>query len=123
MTAGKGDQLLMAAALGDVAVLYHHDAIGIADGGKTVGDHEGGATLEQYLQRLLDQYFSVRVNRGGGLVQNKDLSGAPLPGRPCAGTVEAIRPFTGWFLLRLPLQGFCRLHFNRLGGFIQLQKA
>ena len=40
-----GDELVVGAALDDVAVVEHHDHVGVAHGGQAVGDHEDGAAL------------------------------------------------------------------------------
>ena len=40
-----GDELIVGAALDDVAVVEHHDHVGVAHGGQAVGDHEDGAAL------------------------------------------------------------------------------
>ena len=51
------DQLIMAAALNDAALLQNRDAVGIADGGQTVGDDEDGAPLHELVHALLDERF------------------------------------------------------------------
>ena len=66
--AAQGDQLVVGAALGDAAVLHDHDAVRLADGGEAVRDDEGGAALEQRLQRLLDQDLGMGVDGGGRFI-------------------------------------------------------
>ena len=67
-----GDQLLMAATFGDHAVGNGHDPSGGTDGGKPVGNDEGGSALGQGVKGTLDLGFRHRVQRGGGLIQNED---------------------------------------------------
>ena len=43
-----------------------------ADGAQAVGDDDGGAPLQQGVQRLLDQGLGEAVHVGGGFVQDED---------------------------------------------------
>ena len=63
----------MAALLDEAPVLEDEDAVGAADRGEAVRDHEGGAALHQPLQRLLHEPLALRVERAGGLVEQQDL--------------------------------------------------
>ena len=54
------------------AVLHHHDAVRLADGGQAVGDDKGGAPGQQPVQRLLDENLGVGVDGAGGLVRIQD---------------------------------------------------
>jgi len=54
-------QLVVDAGLHDGAVLEDHHRVGVDHGGKTVGDHEGGAALEQQLERFLHLRLRLRV--------------------------------------------------------------
>ena len=51
--AAKCDKLFMAAPLCDSSVYDHCDLIRIAYGGETVGDHQSGTALAQFVQCLL----------------------------------------------------------------------
>ena len=83
MAAGDVDELVVGAGLGDVAALYHHDAVGVSYGGEPVGDDEAGAALEKDIERLLDQQLRTGVDGGGGLVQYQYLG--VVQQRPCEG--------------------------------------
>lgn len=54
------------------SILQHHDLVRILDGRGAVRDDERGAALHQLVQRVLDFAFGVGVQRGCGLVQDKD---------------------------------------------------
>ena len=62
----------MAALLLDLAPGHHRDLVGILDGGKPVGHHQGGAALAQLVQGLLDENFRGVVQSGGCLIQNQN---------------------------------------------------
>src|SRR5215471_21292738 len=53
------EEVGMFAHFGDVPVLQYHDLVGIADGRKAVSNHNGGAPLQNTLQRMLDEHFRV----------------------------------------------------------------
>ncbi len=40
----------MAPLFGHAGRVHHHDAVGVLDGGETVGDDQGGAALGQFEQ-------------------------------------------------------------------------
>src|SRR5690606_20436147 len=48
-------QLLVGALFDDMAVLHHHDQVGVADGGEPVGDDETGAIAAKCRGGLLHQ--------------------------------------------------------------------
>ena len=64
------DQLVMRTTLDDVAMVEHHDHIGIAHGGQAVGDDEDRTALHQVIHTSLHNLFSTRINRGRGLVKD-----------------------------------------------------
>ena len=64
------DQLLMRAAFGNAAVIHHQDLVSVPDGGQTVGNGDDGLAVGQLRDRLLDEMLVLRVDAGGGLVQN-----------------------------------------------------
>ena len=67
-----GDQLVVGALLGDLAVLEHHDPARLADRGEAVGDHDRGAAGEQAPEALLDARLGVEIDVRGRLVQDED---------------------------------------------------
>ena len=67
-----GHQLVVAPQLGDAAVVDHDDAVGVAHGREAVGDDEGGASVHQVGEGLLDEVLALRVEGGGGLVEDED---------------------------------------------------
>ena len=62
----------MGASLDEFALVEDADEIGIADGGKAVGDDEGGAVGAEAIEGLLDKLFSGVVEGGGGLVEQEE---------------------------------------------------
>ncbi len=62
----------MAPAFDDAPALQHQDLVGMADGGKPVGDDEAGAVLHEPVERLLDEAFGGVVHAGRGLVENEN---------------------------------------------------
>ena len=68
----EGEEVVVVAALDDLAVFQHHDGVGVSDGGEAVGDDEGGAVLHQVVHALLDVALGAGVDGGGGLVQHQD---------------------------------------------------
>ena len=66
-----GDQLVVAAALNDAALLQNHDAVCIADGRQAVGNDKAGAAIHQAVHAPLDQRLGAGINGGGRLVQDQ----------------------------------------------------
>ena len=62
----------MGALLHELSVAQHQDPVRPSDGGETVGDHDGGAPLEQAGERALDLALGVAVDVGGRLVEHQD---------------------------------------------------
>ena len=44
-----GNQFFMAAAFNDASVVKYHNYIGVLDGGKSVGDDEGGSVFQKLI--------------------------------------------------------------------------
>ena len=65
------DQLVMRATLDDVAMVEHHDHVGVAHGGQAVGDDEDRTSLHQVIHTSLHNLFSASINRGRGLVKDQ----------------------------------------------------
>ena len=61
----------LAAALDDAALLQHHDAVCIADGGQAVRNDKAGAAVHQAVHAALHQRFGAGIDGGGGLVQDQ----------------------------------------------------
>jgi hypothetical protein len=59
----SGQQFGVMADFNDVAPVEDNDAIGVFNGGQAMGDDEGGATLTEDIQRLLDLAFGLSVQR------------------------------------------------------------
>ena len=55
-----------------VAVVHHHDAIGLQHGRQPMRDDDGGAALHEFLERLLHQPLGFRIQRTGGLVEQQN---------------------------------------------------
>lgn len=64
ISAAEGDQFVVGPAFDDRAGLEDEDAVGVADGGETMGDDEAGATFEEPFERVLDAGFGVRIDGG-----------------------------------------------------------
>ena len=62
----------MRAVFGDTAILHDKDLVGLFDRDQTVGDRDDRLSLGQLGDRLLDQVLVLRIDAGGGLVQNDD---------------------------------------------------
>ena len=68
-----GEQFVVASAFLNPSLIHVEDAGAVLDGGKPVGDNKGGTAFEQLIQTLLQDDFCLRVDAGGGFVQNQDL--------------------------------------------------
>ena len=66
-------QFFVSSLLYDLSVLDHKDYIRVLDGGQSVGDHDGRASLDDLFYGCLDPLFRDRVDRSCSLVQNNDL--------------------------------------------------
>ena len=62
----------MAAALDDLPLVDHHQAVHARDGGQAVGDGDHRLALHQGVEALLDRRLDLRVQRRGGFVQHQD---------------------------------------------------
>ena len=66
------EQLVVRALLHQLAVVQHHDQVGVADRGQAVGDHERGAAHHQVVERVEDHGLGLGVDRRGRLVEDQD---------------------------------------------------
>ena len=62
----------MITALDDLSVLQNHDGIGVAHGGETVSDHEGGPFCHQTIHALLDVLFRSRIDGARRFIEDQD---------------------------------------------------
>jgi hypothetical protein len=46
------------ANFGDLAMVQHHDAVGVLDGGKPVGNDKGGINFTDNLKKLIENRLS-----------------------------------------------------------------
>src|ERR1041384_3213732 len=65
----------MGAALDDLAAFHHEDLVRAADRGEAVGDHERGPAAPQGAQPVLDGGLALRIQAGGGFVEDEDAGG------------------------------------------------
>ena len=63
----------MRADLDDVAVVHDEDHVGVADGGKPVGDDKGSSSFHQVFHAFLDQDLGSCIDGRCGFVENQDL--------------------------------------------------
>ena len=66
------EQGMVVAAFDDAALVHDEDLVGVADGGKAVGDDDGGASGQEALKGLLNEFFRGGVHAGGGFVEDED---------------------------------------------------
>ena len=64
-------QLLVGALVGHPAVVDDDDAVGQAQGRAPVGDQQRRAALHERAQRGVDLLLGLRVDRGGGVVEDQ----------------------------------------------------
>ena len=72
IAAAAPQQIVMQAALDDLAALDHQNGVGVHDGVQAVGDHDGGAVLAEMVDRLLHGFFGFRIQRRGGFIEQDD---------------------------------------------------
>ena len=72
IAAAAAQQIVMPAALDDLAALDHQNGVGVHDGVQAMGDDDGGAVLAEMLDRLLHLLFGFRIQRRGGFIEQDD---------------------------------------------------
>ena len=72
VAAAAPQQIVMQAALDDLAALDHQNGVGVHDGVQAVGDHDGGAVLAEMVDRLLHGFFGFRIQRRSGFIEQDD---------------------------------------------------
>src|SRR5262249_18367337 len=65
------EQLLVGAALHDLAALQDQDLVGALDGGEAVRDHERGPAAAQRAQSILDHALALAVEARRGFVEDQ----------------------------------------------------
>ena len=65
------DQLGMGPFFGDFAFIEDQNTVEHADGGKSMGDDDGGSPGHKPFNGFLDERFGFGVETGGGFVQNE----------------------------------------------------
>ena len=76
----------MVALLDYPALVHDHDAVGAADRGKPVGDHQRRAVLQQLPKSTLYQHLGVGIDVGGRLVEHQ----YPRTGRQGPGEADEL---------------------------------
>src|SRR5580704_3158283 len=71
--AAAGDELVVAAGLGNRAVVEHDDLAGHPDGRKAMGDHDRGPSLGELSKALEDRVLRLGIERRRGLVEHEDV--------------------------------------------------
>ena len=69
ITAIPAQQVVVTAALYDLATLDHQDRISMHDGVQAVGDDDGGAILAEMLDGFLHRFLGFRIECCGGFIQ------------------------------------------------------
>ena len=62
----------MGALLPEAALVHDHDLVGMLDGGKPMGHHNGGTACHQPVHGILDQGLGLCVDIGSGLVHDQN---------------------------------------------------
>lgn len=115
----------MITALDDLSVLQNHDGVGVAHGGETVSDHEGGPFCHQTIHALLDVLFRSRIDRTRRFIEDqdrrlgyrrsRDIKKLPL----ALAQVRAVALKNGVIALWKPHdKGMGRCHLRRLNNFL-----
>jgi len=60
---------IVRAFLDDPPLVHDDDAVGLANGGEAMCDHQGGAIAHQPVERVLHEPFAFRVEGAGGLIE------------------------------------------------------
>lgn len=68
----ESEELGMGSAFDNLAMVEDKDAVGMLDGGQTMGNHDRGAALHQASECLLDLEFGFGIKGRSGLVEDED---------------------------------------------------
>jgi hypothetical protein len=66
------EEFLVGALFDDLSLLEYADELGVADGGESVGDDEGGASFQEAVHVALDYAFGFAVQGAGRFVEDQD---------------------------------------------------
>lgn len=72
ITGAGFDEFLMRPRFDDASVSDDVDAVGVLDGGESVGNDQGGAILHEFFEGGLNPPFRFGIQGRGGFVQNED---------------------------------------------------
>src|SRR3954464_2377119 len=72
IASATAEQLVMPALLDDLSALDHQDRVGVHDGVQAMRDHDGGAVLAKMLDRLLNLFLGLGIERGGSFIEQDD---------------------------------------------------
>src|SRR5574343_372058 len=67
-----GHQLVVVADLDDLSAIHDDQPVGLAQRGEAVGDGDRRAALDEVVERLLDLFFGLGVDRRGRFVEYQD---------------------------------------------------
>src|SRR5688500_17613696 len=70
--ASRCQQLAMSSALHDTAAVEHENLRRMLDRGETMGDDEDGPSLEQAIDRFLNEPLRFGIERGGSLIEDEN---------------------------------------------------
>src|SRR5579883_1559589 len=70
--AAGAKELVVGAALDDLAIFERQHLVGVADRAQPVGDDERSPPVEELFQRFLNQPLGSRIHRRGSLIQNQN---------------------------------------------------
>ena len=68
--AALGHEFIESSVFDHAAVVKYQNAGRVADGGETMGDHEGGASAHHFVERRIDLGFGDGIERAGRLVED-----------------------------------------------------
>ena len=66
------DEFVVGAAFDDFPLAEDEDGVGVADGGKAVGDDETGAAFHETFECFIDKPLAFGAKGGGGFVEQED---------------------------------------------------
>ena len=75
----------MVSSFYDLSFLENDDLVGMSDRGEAVGYNDTGSVLHHFIDSILYQSLTFRIERGGGFVEDKDrwiLQQCPGDGQP-----------------------------------------
>ena len=99
------------------AAVHHHQSVGFAQGGQAVGNGNGGATLHQVVQRLLNFFFRLGIHSRSGFVEDQDARiDQQGPRNTDALALTAREPLAAFAHQRVVAMRQAQDEFVRMGG-------